>query len=104
MTLSLQPSSQTENKGEVTPPHDATIPESTGDIIAYILERFHNGHRRDLPGLIVLARKVRASMATPPKHRTGSRTSSTRWPRASRSICRRKSRSSFPCFGVAGIP
>ena len=58
MTLSLQPSSQTENKGEVTPPRDATLPESTGDIIAYILERFHNGHRRDLPGLIVLARKV----------------------------------------------
>ena len=58
MTLSLQPSSQTENKGEVTPPHDDAIPESTAAIIAYILERFHDGHRRDLPGLIVLARKV----------------------------------------------
>ena len=57
MTLSLQPSSQTENKGEVIPPHDA-IPESTDEIITYILERFHNGHRRDLPGLIVLACKV----------------------------------------------
>jgi regulator of cell morphogenesis and NO signaling len=34
------------------------IPESTGQLVAYILERFHKGHRRDLPGLIVLARKV----------------------------------------------
>ncbi len=58
MTLSLQPSSQTENKGEAMPPHDAAIPESTCEIIATILERFHDGHRRDLPGLIVLARKV----------------------------------------------
>ena len=30
----------------------------TGALIAYILERFHGGHRCDLPGLIVLAREI----------------------------------------------
>ena len=54
----LQPSSLTESKSEVAAPLDETIPESTGELIAYILTRFHEGHRRDLPGLIVLARKV----------------------------------------------
>ena len=58
MTLSLQPSPSIGDSHGAPPPHDDTIPESTGAIIAYILDRFHNGHRRDLPGLIVLARKV----------------------------------------------
>jgi len=34
------------------------IPEATGDIIAFILERFHTVHRDQLPGLIELAHKV----------------------------------------------
>jgi regulator of cell morphogenesis and NO signaling len=58
MTLPLQSSSLIDDSQLATPSHDAPIPESTGEIIAYILERFHNGHRRDLPGLIVLAREV----------------------------------------------
>jgi regulator of cell morphogenesis and NO signaling len=43
------------------------IPESTGDIVAYILERFHKGHRRDFPGLIVFARRVENTHADAPK-------------------------------------
>ena len=58
MTVSPQSSSSIHDSKVATPPRDETIPESTGEIIAYILERFHSGHRRDLPGLIVLARKV----------------------------------------------
>ncbi len=58
MSLPLQSSSSIGDGQLATPPHDAQIPESTGEIIAYILQRFHDGHRRDLPGLIVLARKV----------------------------------------------
>jgi regulator of cell morphogenesis and NO signaling len=58
MTLSLQTSPSIGDSQSAAPPHDATLPESTAAIIAYILERFHDGHRRDLPGLIVLARKV----------------------------------------------
>jgi len=58
MTLPLEPSSPAANDQAATPPRDDAIPESTGELIAYILERFHTGHRRDLPGLIVLARKV----------------------------------------------
>jgi iron-sulfur cluster repair protein YtfE (RIC family) len=51
--MTLQPSrSASPFTGE-----DAT-PADTGELVAYILERFHKGHRRDLPGLIVLARKV----------------------------------------------
>ena len=58
MTVSLQPPSPTENEGKVTASPDAAIPESTDELITYILDRFHSGHRRDLPGLIVLARKI----------------------------------------------
>jgi regulator of cell morphogenesis and NO signaling len=58
MTLSLQTSPSIGDSQGATPPHDDAIPESTGELIAYILDRFHSGHRRDLPGLIVLARKV----------------------------------------------
>jgi regulator of cell morphogenesis and NO signaling len=58
MTLPLQPSSPIGDSQGAAPSHDAPIPESTGEIITYILERFHNGYRRDLPRLIVLARKV----------------------------------------------
>ncbi len=51
MTLPLQtPPAGDDSHGD--------IPESTGELIAYIIERYHTGHRRDLPGLIVLARKV----------------------------------------------
>ena len=57
MTVPLH-SSSSIGDSQLATPHDASIPESTGEIIAYILERFHTGHRRDLPGLIVLARKV----------------------------------------------
>jgi len=40
------------------------IPEATGDIIAFILERFHAVHREQLPGLIELARKVEKENAS----------------------------------------
>ena len=41
-------------------PGASELPEETGELISYILERFHAGHRRDLPELIRLARKVEA--------------------------------------------
>ena len=71
MTLPLQTSPSNGDSQVAAPLHDATIPESTGDIIAYILERFHNGHRRDLPGLIVLARKVESVHGNHPEAPNG---------------------------------
>jgi regulator of cell morphogenesis and NO signaling len=41
-------------------PGASELPEETEALIALILERFHAGHRRDLPELIRLARKVEA--------------------------------------------
>ena len=67
MTFPLQTSPSIGDSQLATPPHDATIPESTDEIIDYILERFHNGHRRDLPGLIVLARKVESVHGSHPE-------------------------------------
>ncbi len=65
MTLPLQSSSSIGDSQLATPPEaEEAIPESTGEIIAYILERFHAGHRRDLPGLIVLARKIESVHAS----------------------------------------
>lgn len=57
MTLTVQ-TSPSEGDHRAAAQADEAIPESTGGLIAFILERFHEGHRRDLPGLIVLARKV----------------------------------------------
>ncbi len=67
MTLPLQPSSLIGDSQAATPSHGSTIPESTGELIATIIERFHNGHRRDLPGLIVLARKVESVHGSHPE-------------------------------------
>ena len=67
MTLPLQSSSLIDNSQLAAPSHDAPIPEGTGEIITYILERFHDGHRRDLPGLIVLARKVETAHGNHPE-------------------------------------
>ncbi len=41
-------------------PGASELPQETEALIALILERFHAGHRRDLPELIRLARKVEA--------------------------------------------
>jgi regulator of cell morphogenesis and NO signaling len=51
---------------DATPNAASAIPSDTGELIAYILERFHAGHRRDLPGLIVLARKVEGAHGARP--------------------------------------
>ena len=67
MTLPLQPSSSIGDSQLATPPQAEAIPESTDEIIAYILERFHTGHRRDLPGLIVLARKIESVHGSNPE-------------------------------------
>jgi regulator of cell morphogenesis and NO signaling len=38
----------------------ADHPEETGELIAYVITRFHETHRRELPELIRLARRVEA--------------------------------------------
>ena len=43
MTLPLQTSSSIGDSQGAAAPHNDAIPESTGEIIAYVLERFHNG-------------------------------------------------------------
>jgi regulator of cell morphogenesis and NO signaling len=46
---------------------DEAIPTGTGDIIAFILERYHRVHRDEFPGLIALARKVESVHANHPE-------------------------------------
>ncbi len=48
------------------PDEEGAIPESTGEIIALILDRYHNVHRDELPALIALARKVESDHASHP--------------------------------------
>jgi regulator of cell morphogenesis and NO signaling len=57
MTL-RQPSFPTDDRQRTAPSHDAAIPKGASELITYIIERFHNGYRRDMPSLVVLARKV----------------------------------------------
>jgi regulator of cell morphogenesis and NO signaling len=52
MTLPFQPQPQ------AAPEAYSEVPDATGDIVTFILERFHTVHRNELPGLIELARKV----------------------------------------------
>ncbi len=49
------------------PEEDGAIPESTGEIIAFILDRYHKVHRDELPTLIALARKVESVHASHPE-------------------------------------
>ncbi len=35
---------------------DGAVPDETGDIMAFLIERFHNVHRDEFPRLIALAR------------------------------------------------
>lgn len=48
------------------PTKSAPAPEATGALIEYILSRYHERHRRELPELINLARKVEAVHAGHP--------------------------------------
>ncbi|GAW36686.1 iron-sulfur cluster repair protein YtfE [Roseovarius sp. A-2] len=45
---------------------DVAVPDETGELIAHILSRYHETHRRELPELLALARKVETSHATDP--------------------------------------
>lgn len=45
---------------------DADAPQETGALIDHIRIRYHDAHRRALPGLIALARKVETAHATDP--------------------------------------
>ena len=54
MPRTLQSSSPVGDSKRAAPPHNY----NTGELITYIIERFHNKYRRDLPRLVVLARKV----------------------------------------------
>jgi iron-sulfur cluster repair protein YtfE (RIC family) len=47
MPPTLQSSSPVSDSKRAAPPHNY----STGELITYIIERFHNKYRRDLPGL-----------------------------------------------------
>lgn len=47
-------------------PSDAALPQSTGALIDLIVERYHATHRRELPELISLARRVERVHAANP--------------------------------------
>ena len=57
MTLPFQPHPQ------ASPEADAEVPEATGDILVFLIDRFHTVHRNELPGLIELARKAESENA-----------------------------------------
>ncbi len=70
MTLPLDPlpsSGFASGSKGALPDEDEAIPDSTGEIIAFILNRYHNVHRDELPALIALARKVESAHASHPE-------------------------------------
>lgn len=50
----------------MTDPADLAAPGPTPDLIAHILERYHATHRRELPELVALARRVERVHGTDP--------------------------------------
>ncbi|MBT9445200.1 MAG: iron-sulfur cluster repair protein YtfE [Hyphomonadaceae bacterium] len=56
----LDPAVITAELDALTPMPGEDIPEATEDLIAMIVSRFHETHRRELPELIRLARRVEA--------------------------------------------
>lgn len=69
MTLPLDPPSSGSASGgkAALPDEDEVIPDSTGEIITFILDRYHKVHREELPALIALARKVEGVHASHPE-------------------------------------
>ena len=52
-------------------PSDAALPQSTGALLDLIVARYHDTHRRELPELIALARRVERVHADNPDVPTG---------------------------------
>jgi len=48
------------------PPQESPVPDNTDDIITYVLERYHEVHRRELPELRNLANRVEEAHAGHP--------------------------------------
>lgn len=65
------PLSQIEADLAALTPSDAALPQSTGALIDLIVERYHDTHRRELPELIALARRVERVHADNPDVPTG---------------------------------
>lgn len=65
------PLSQIEADLAALTPSDAALPQSTGALIDLIVERYHDTHRRELPELIALARRVERVHADTPDVPTG---------------------------------
>lgn len=53
--------------GEGAAAAEAAIPDAAADIVTYILDRYHAAHRRELPQLIELARRVESVHASHPE-------------------------------------
>ena len=70
MTLPLDPLPSngfaSGSKGSL-PDENEAIPDSTDEIIAFILDRYHKVHRAELPALIALARNVESVRASHPE-------------------------------------
>ncbi len=49
------------------PENEETMPGDTAGIVAFILHRYHSVHRRELPALVDLARKVESTRAGDPQ-------------------------------------
>ncbi len=56
-------------------PQESEIPESSGEIIDHLISRYHDTHRREIPELIQLARRVERVHAGNPEAPAGWRIS-----------------------------
>ncbi|MFC7610763.1 DUF542 domain-containing protein [Teichococcus aestuarii] len=72
----------------------ATVPQETGALIALIEQRYHATHRRELPELVRLARRVEAVHGEHPLAPRGRPICWSGWPPSSKTTCRRRSGSS----------
>ncbi len=48
-------------------PKEETMPNDTAGIVAFILRRFHDVHRQELPALLDLARRIESTYAAHPQ-------------------------------------
>lgn len=70
MTLPLDEPAQA-GSSETSTSENSQAPQSTGDLVAFIVQRYHEVHREELPGLIALARKVESVHAQNPESPRG---------------------------------
>ena len=97
-------SSALRDQGDTAAMEQDSVPENVDEIITYILERYHQVHRRELPELHALARHVEEAHAGHPAVPAGLSALLERMQEALESHMQKEEQILFPLMRAGGHP